>query len=78
MRLRADVAYLAADALEGRASGTPGNDSAAVYITRRFADLGLAGALSEGAYLQRFDARSAADAHGAGAPPRRHCCRTWT
>jgi len=62
-QLRADVTYLAADALEGRASGTAGNDSAATYLARRFADLGLAGLLPGGAYLQRFDARSAADAH---------------
>ena len=62
-QLRADVAFLAADALEGRASGTAGNDSAAAYLARRFADLGVGGALAGGAYLQRFEARSAADAH---------------
>ena len=39
--LHADVAYLASDALEGRGAGTPGNDSAAAYIARRFAALGL-------------------------------------
>src|SRR5205814_9558661 len=39
--LHADVAYLASDALEGRGTGTPGNDSAAAYIARRFAALGL-------------------------------------
>ena len=39
--LRADIAYLASDALEGRGTGTPGNDSAAAYIARRFATLGL-------------------------------------
>ena len=39
--LRADIAYLASDRLEGRGTGTPGNDSAAAYIARRFAALGL-------------------------------------
>jgi len=39
--LRADIAYLASDRLEGRGTGTPGNDSAAAYIGRRFAALGL-------------------------------------
>jgi hypothetical protein len=39
--IRADIAYLASDALEGRGTGTPGNDSAAAYIARRFAALGL-------------------------------------
>ena len=37
-----DVRYLASDALEGRGTGTPGNDSAAAYIARRFAAAGLA------------------------------------
>jgi hypothetical protein len=40
--LRRDVAYLASDALEGRGTGTPGNDSAAAYIARRYAELRLA------------------------------------
>jgi hypothetical protein len=39
--IQADIAYLASDALEGRGTGTPGNDSAAAYIARRFAALGL-------------------------------------
>src|SRR5689334_8918063 len=39
--LRADISYLAGDRLEGRRTGTPGNDSAAAYIARRFAKLGL-------------------------------------
>jgi hypothetical protein len=36
-----DVAYLSSDALEGRLVGTPGADSAAEYIARRFAQAGL-------------------------------------
>lgn len=36
-----DVAYLASDALGGRLVGTPGADSAAEYIARRFAKAGL-------------------------------------
>jgi len=43
-RMRADLAYLASPELEGRLTGTPGNDSAAVFIGRRYSDLGLAGA----------------------------------
>jgi hypothetical protein len=39
--ITADIAYLASDRLEGRGTGTPGNDSAAAYIARRFASLGL-------------------------------------
>jgi hypothetical protein len=33
--------YLASDALAGRGTGTPGNDSAARYVVRRFEALGL-------------------------------------
>jgi len=36
-----DVAYLASDALGGRLVGSPGADSAAEYIARRFAKAGL-------------------------------------
>jgi hypothetical protein len=39
--LQRDIAWLAADRLEGRGTGTPGNDSAAAYIARREAALGL-------------------------------------
>ena len=64
-RIRADIEYLAADALEGRGTGTAGNDSAAAFVARRHGALGL----RPGApgYLQRFVARSAVLAHG-GAP----------
>ena len=39
--LRRDINHLASDALEGRLTGTPGNDSAAAYIARRYELLGL-------------------------------------
>lgn len=55
------MAYLASDALEGRGTGTAGNDSAAAYIARRFASVGLRAASA--AYLQPFDARSVITAH---------------
>ncbi len=40
--IRQDIAFLASDALEGRRTGTPGNDSAAAYLSRRYAALKLA------------------------------------
>jgi hypothetical protein len=40
-RLQRDIAWLAADRFEGRATGTAGNDSAAAYIARRDRALGL-------------------------------------
>src|SRR5438309_11904200 len=60
-RVRRDIEYLASDALEGRGTGTPGNDSAAAFATRRFASLGLRPFAPD--YLQRFPARSAMLAH---------------
>lgn len=40
-RLLDDVKYLSDDALEGRLTGSPGADTAAAYIARRFAEVGL-------------------------------------
>jgi Zn-dependent M28 family amino/carboxypeptidase len=42
--MAADIAYLASRALQGRAAGTPGNDSAAVFLARRHRALELPGA----------------------------------
>jgi hypothetical protein len=64
-RIRRDIEFLAHDRLEGRETCTPGNDAAAEYIERRFAELGLRPAggrdSSTGApaYRQEFIARSA-------------------
>lgn len=55
LAIRRDVFYLASEALAGRLTGTPGNDSAAAYIARRYAALGLR-PMSAG-YLQPFVAR---------------------
>jgi hypothetical protein len=76
MAIRRDVEQLASPALEGRGTGTAGNDSAAAYIARRFESLRLAmlpnGCQSSGRalqtrcerkYFQPFVARSAAAAH---------------
>lgn len=81
-RLRADVTYLADDRLEGRGTGTAGNDSSAAFIARRYAELKLTSPLATGtnacqpttvdvacSYIQPFEAWGAADAH-AGRPPR--------
>jgi hypothetical protein len=80
--MRRDVRYLASDALEGRGTGTAGNDSAAAYLERRYRALGLrsfaaiAGAtecetagtvIERCGFRQPFTARSVAAAH-AGLP----------
>jgi hypothetical protein len=80
LAIRRDVEHLASAELEGRGTGTAGNDSAAAYIARRFESLRL-GALPNGCpspdgtlaprcsvrFFQPFVARSAAAAH-AGLP----------
>ena len=42
-----DIAYLASPALTGREAGTPGNDSAAVFLARRLHALGIPGAFPD-------------------------------
>ena len=59
--IRSDIAYLASDKLEGRLTGTPGNDSAAVFIAQHYKYLRLKAPYP--GYLQSFTARSAASAH---------------
>ncbi len=54
-RLRADVAYLAGDALRGRQAGTPDADAAAAHIGEAFRRLGLSPAGDAGTYFQKFD-----------------------
>ena len=81
-RIQRDIDYLADDRLEGRGTGTAGNDSAAAFIAHRDAMLGLrplsvdtarvecrsaSPNASCGTYLQRFVARGAELAH-AGRP----------
>ncbi len=66
--IRRDIEFLASDRLEGRLTGTPGNDSAAAYLARRYRSLGLT-ELAPG-YLQPFDALSAQDAHMGRTAPR--------
>lgn len=67
--IRRDIAYLASDQLEGRLTGTPGNDSAAAYIARRYAALRLIAPFP--GYLQKFEARSMSDAHAGRTEGRR-------
>ena len=63
-----DIADLASDQLEGRLTGTPGNDSAAAYLARRYKTLGLVAPFP--GYIQPFEARSAEDAHAGRTGPR--------
>ena len=56
--LRAHMAVLADDLLEGREAGTRGDALAQLYIRTRFEEIGLAPAGDAGSYLQRFRVRS--------------------
>ncbi len=49
------VNYLASDSLEGRLSGTPGNEKAAGYIATEFERYGLQPLGEKNSYEQRFD-----------------------
>jgi Zn-dependent M28 family amino/carboxypeptidase len=51
--IRADVKFLADDALEGRAPSTRGGDLAARYVATRFKLLGLKPAAPDGTYFQQ-------------------------
>lgn len=66
--IRRDIEFLASDQLEGRLTGTPGNDTAAAYLARRYRSLGLIELVP--GYLQRFDGLSAQDAHMGRTAPR--------
>lgn len=52
--LQTHVAYLAADTLEGRNSGYPGNATAAQYIADQFLAYGVTPAGDSGTFLQNF------------------------
>ena len=81
-RILRDIAYLADDRLTGRGTGTAGNDSAAAWLARQHASIGLRPLVNDssraecrtatvpsgcGSFLQRFTARGAELAH-AGRP----------
>lgn len=53
--LLAHVEVLAADAYEGRSSGSRGGRAAAAYVVERLKELGIAGAAADGGYYQSFD-----------------------
>ena len=53
-RLKAHVVYLASDELEGRETGTIGEEKAAEYIVAQFSEIGLLPAGTSG-YFQTFD-----------------------
>jgi Zn-dependent M28 family amino/carboxypeptidase len=61
-QLKADVYYLADDKLEGREIGTKGEQLAAEYIAKRYAELGLTSKGTDG-YFQTFSRKQEQDPH---------------
>ena len=52
--LMRDIAYIASDELRGRATPSPGLDSAAAYVVRALTQLGVKPAGDNGTYLQHY------------------------
>jgi hypothetical protein len=68
-RLRADVAWLASDAREGRGTGTAGADSAAAWLARFY---------RTGTFRPPFVDSSASCVQGAAGAPRTACAASFT
>ena len=58
-QLRADLFFLAGDAMRGRLTDTPENSMAAEYIKSRFERLGLEPMGTDGSYFQEYDLSTA-------------------
>jgi len=65
-RIQEDVIFLADDKLEGRETGTVGEQKAAEYIASRFSELGIEPKGTQN-YLQTFTFKPSNDPHGEGA-----------
>lgn len=70
-RVARDIRFLASDALAGRKTGEPGNDTAAAYLARRFRELGLQPAGDSGTYFQRWTIGSSSGTRAAGVDGKR-------
>ena len=65
-RLLDDIKFLTDDRLQGRATGSPGADTAAAYLARRFSEVGLQPAA--GGWFQSFTVGRDGAAAGPGGP----------
>jgi hypothetical protein len=61
-KIKEDVSYLADDKLEGRQTGTDGEQLASEYVAQRFMDLGLVAKGTDG-FFQRFSFKPKTDPH---------------
>ena len=65
-RVASDVDFLASDALGGRKACTPGNDSAAAYVSRQFRRAGLRPAGDSGTFFERWTVGNSTASRSAG------------
>lgn len=66
--LKKHIVFLASDKLEGRGTGTKGEQKAAKYIAKQFKKIGLKGAGTEGGYLHKYAFKKKTDPHGGEDP----------
>jgi hypothetical protein len=71
----APLVYLASDELKGRMIGTPGNDSAAVYIARQYRLAGVRPLPGASSYYQYFSRHFNANGMDSGSAPKDVKCR---
>ncbi len=62
--IKKDVYFLADDKLEGREIGTNGELIAAEYIVKRFKEIGITPAGTDGSFYQSFTGKAEVDHHG--------------
>ncbi len=65
-QIETDIRHLASDSLGGRLAGSPGGDSAAAYLARRFRQLGLRPGGDGGSFLQHWTIGSTVATREAG------------
>ena len=63
-QIKADIAYLADDKLQGRAPGTPGYQMAVDYVTQRLKDIGVKPAGEKGTWIQTVKFRKSFSTDG--------------
>ncbi|MBT8191293.1 MAG: M28 family peptidase [Saprospiraceae bacterium] len=62
--VKEDIVYLSSDELEGRETGTKGEELAAIYISNRFKDMGLEGVFhGDNSYYQFFQKTKKSNPH---------------
>ena len=61
--IKNDVEILAADDMEGRETGTPGEMKAALYIVKRMKEIGLSAKGDSTSYLQHYTKKMKSDPH---------------